>query len=127
MVPSCAPSSCTFFGLPRRLLPHAPLGGRLPLALLPLGEFARDYTYGLVGTPWPDDGPLGLSTFIWASEALFAAQLSNGCTPDAISFAKGKRSCHNGRSSFVSSSLAAASCVANQTAVLLAWHPWCKP
>ena len=24
------------------------------------GEFARDYTYGLIGTPWPDDGSVHL-------------------------------------------------------------------
>ena len=50
------------------------------------GEFARDYTYGLIGTPWPDAGPLGLATFVWASEALFSAQLTDGCVPDAINF-----------------------------------------
>ena len=50
------------------------------------GEFARDYTYGLIGTPWLATGPIGLSTFIWASEALFSAQLKSGVVPDVINF-----------------------------------------
>jgi hypothetical protein len=59
------------------------------------GEFTRDYSYGLVHTPWVGDNTaattwnLTLETFMWASKQLLLEQRSDGQMPDVI-FGGGK-------------------------------------
>lgn len=58
------------------------------------GEFARDYTYGVVHTPWANPARaaaaarwnLTLDGFVWATEHLLAGQQAGtGLMPDAVS------------------------------------------
>ena len=55
------------------------------------GEFMRDYSYGLINTPWQNNSDaapwnLTLDGFLWSSEQLIAKQRADGTMPDAWNF-----------------------------------------